>query len=65
MKATYLKLTHEGVDTVTTGWGSRKPTPEERVEKEEEDFERMDKVVTVSKNNLNMMELKTSFLLAV
>ena len=24
---------NEGVDTATTGWGSRKPTPEERLEK--------------------------------
>ena len=24
---------NEGIDTVTTGWGSRKPIPEERLEK--------------------------------
>ena len=46
----------EGVDTVTTGWGSRKPTPEERLEKVEEDVERIDKDVTILKNNLNMMD---------
>ena len=47
---------NEGVDTVTTGWGSRKPTPEERLEKVEEDVERIDKDVTILKNNLNMMD---------
>ena len=40
-----------GVDTVSTGWGSRKPTPEERLEKVEEDVERIDKDVTILKNN--------------
>ena len=47
---------NEGVDTVSTGWGSRKPTPEERLEKVEEDVERIDKDVTILKNNLNMMD---------
>ena len=46
----------EGVDTVTTGWGSRKPTPEERLEKVEEDVERIDKDVNILKNNLNIMD---------
>ena len=35
----------EGVDTVSTGWGSRKPTPEERLDKVEEDVERIDRDV--------------------
>ena len=47
---------NEGVDTVSTRWGSRKPTPEERLEKVEEDVERIDKDVTILKNNLNMMD---------
>ena len=47
---------NDGVDTVSTGWGSRKPTPEERLEKVEEDVERIDKDVTILKNNLNMMD---------
>ena len=47
---------NNGVDTVSTGWGSRKPTPEERLEKVEEDVERIDKDVTILKNNLNMMD---------
>ena len=29
----------EGVDTASTGWGSRKPTPEDRLDKVEEDVE--------------------------
>ena len=40
---------NEGVDTVTTGWGSR-------LEKVEEDVERIDKDVTILKSNLNMMD---------
>ena len=47
---------NEGVDTVSTGWGSRRPTPEERLEKVEEDVERIDKDVNILKNNLNMMD---------
>ena len=47
---------NEGVDTATTGWGTRKPTPEERLEKVEEDVERIDKDVTILKNNLHMMD---------
>ena len=47
---------NEGVDTATTGWGSRKPTPEERLEKVEEDVERIDKDVNILKNNLNIMD---------
>ena len=44
---------NEGVDTV----GSRKPTPEERlVAKVEGDVERIDKDVTILKNNLSMMD---------
>ena len=42
---------NEGVDTVSTGWGSRKPTPEERLDKVEEDVERINKDVTTLKNN--------------
>ena len=46
MKTTYLIETHVqekvGVDTVSTGWGSRKPTPEERLERVEEDVEKID-----------------------
>ena len=50
---------NEGVDTVTTGWGSRKPTPEERLENVEEDVERLDKDVTTWRNIiLNMMDKK-------
>ena len=47
---------NEGVDTATTGWGSRKPTPEERLEKVEEDVERIDKDVTILKNIFNIMD---------
>ena len=47
---------NEGLDTATTGWGSRKPTPEERLEKVEEDVERIDKDVNILKNNLNIMD---------
>ena len=47
---------NEGVDTVITGWGSRKLTPEERFQKAEEDVERIDKDVTILKNNLNTMD---------
>ena len=47
---------NEGVDTATTGWGSRKPTPEEGLEKVEEDVERIDKDVTILKNSLNIMD---------
>ena len=47
---------NERADTVTTGWGSRKPAPEERLEKVEEDVERIDKDVTILKNNSNMMD---------
>ena len=45
---------NEGVDTATTGWGSRKPTPEETLEKVEEDVERID--VNILKNSLNIMD---------
>ena len=58
MKTTFFKTNsqdNEGVDTVTTGWGSRKPTPEERLEKVE-NVERIDKDVTILKDNLNMMD---------
>ena len=47
---------NEGVDTATTGWGSRKPTPEERSEKMEEDVERIDKDVHILRNNLSIMD---------
>ena len=47
---------NEGADTATTGWGSRKPTPEERLEKVEEDVERIDKDVNILKNNLDIMD---------
>ena len=47
---------NEGVDTTTTGWGSRKPSPEERLEKVEEDVERIDKDVTILKKNLNILD---------
>ena len=47
---------NEGVDTASTGWGSRKPTPEARLEKVEEDVERIDKDVNVLKNSLNTMD---------
>ena len=49
---------NEGVDTATTGcgWGSREPTPEERLEKVGEDVERIDKDVNILKNNLNIMD---------
>ena len=46
---------NEGVDTATTGWASRKPTPEERLEQVEEDVERIDKDVAILKNSLNIM----------
>ena len=47
---------NEGLGTVSTGWSSRKPTPEERLEKVEEDVERIDKDVNILKNNLNIMD---------
>ena len=59
MKTTYLKQTHKimkVLGTVSTGWSSRKPTPEERLEKVEEDVERIDKDVHILKNNLNIMD---------
>ena len=47
---------NESIDTVTTGWGSRKPTPEERLEKVDEDVERIDKHVTILKKKLHMLD---------
>ena len=49
-------LDNEGVDAVSTGWGSRKPAPEERLAKMEEDIERIDKDIIILNNNLNMMD---------
>ena len=47
---------NEGVDTVSTGWGSRKPTPEERLDKVEEEVERIDKDESILNNNITMID---------
>ena len=47
------------VEICDTGWGQKKVTPEEceqRIEKLETDVERIDKDVTILKNNLNTMD---------
>ena len=47
----------EDVDTVDTGYGSRKSTPEERLDRLEEDVERIDKDLdTLKKNNFNSLD---------
>ena len=47
----------EDVDTVDTGYGSRKSTPEERLDRLEEDVERIDKDVDeLKKSNFNSLD---------
>ena len=47
----------EDVDTINTGFGSRRPTPEDRLDRLEEDVERIDKKVNeLKKNTFNSLD---------